>query len=486
MGMIYLVGLGPGGPGSLTVEAYNILKKADRVYVRTARHPGVQWLKSRGIDFISFDRYYKESDSFLETYRRIARHVVNAAKLCGEVAYAVPGSPFVGEQSVALVLKKAKAAGLSFRVVPSVSFIEAVAAELNLDRAERLVIADAMEPDKLADCPDKHLLVMQAYNKMTASLAKLALLKVYPPSHPVTAVRAAGTARVKKVTVPLARMDHLKFIDHLTTFYVPPLPGHGVADLLRVMQKLRGSDGCPWDREQDHRSLKPYLLEEAYEVIGAIDSGDQEELCAELGDLLLQVVFHAQIAAEEGNFSFFDVVSSITEKLIRRHPHVFGKPEKKTAGEVLRAWQQIKQDEKKQAEKASIFTLEKYLPALLAAQKLQRQASSVGFDWPEPEGAWDKLAEELRELRNAYYSGDEARIEEELGDLLFATVNVARFLEVDAEQALAKSTEKFYRRLLYVEQKAGEEGKKMTDYSLAKLDEWWDEAKKHTDPLKNS
>lgn len=486
MGIIYLLGLGPGGPGSLTLETYKILQKADRVYVRTARHPGARWLGNRGINYMSFDRYYKSSVSFEETYRRIARHVVGAARLCGKVAYAVPGSPFVGEKSVALILKLARQAGLQCRVIPAVSFIEAVAAELQLDRAERLVVADAMEPDKLTDYPDKHLLVMQAYNKITASVAKLALMKVYPHSHPVTAIKAAGTGRVKKVTVPLARMDHLGFIDHLTTFYIPPFTKHSIFDLLGVMQKLRSSEGCPWDREQDHRSLKPYLLEEAYEVIGAIDGGDKEELCTELGDLLLQIVFHAQIAAEEGYFSFADVAAAITEKLIRRHPHVFGKPEKKTAKEVLRSWQQIKQDEKKQEDKASIFTLEHYLPALLRAQKLQRQASSVGFDWPSLAGAWDKLTEELQELQNAYYSGDEARIEEEMGDLLFAVVNVARFLKVDAEQALAKGTEKFYRRLLYVENKASRGGKKMTDFSLSKLDEWWEEAKKHSEPLKNS
>lgn len=245
------------------------------------------------------------------------------------------------------------------------------------------------------------------------------------------------------------------------------------------MQQLRSKEGCPWDREQNHLSLKPYLLEEAYEVLGAIDSGNSNELREELGDLLLQIVFHCQIAEENKAFTFQNVVTGITKKLIRRHPHVFGEASAKTAADVIRTWQQIKKDEKK--ERTSLFTLENYLPALLRAQKLQRQASSVGFDWPDAAGAWDKLSEEIDELKDAYNQGHEARIVEEMGDLLFAAVNVARFLNVDAEQALAASTKKFYARLRFVEERVRAEGGEMAAYSLSKLDEWWDVAKKSLD-----
>ena len=197
------------------------------------------------------------------------------------------------------------------------------------------------------------------------------------------------------------------------------------------MSRLRSEDGCPWDREQDHNTLRPYLLEETYEVLGAINDGSTQDLCEELGDLLLQIVFHCQIATENGRFSFYDVVVGITEKLLRRHPHVFAKPTAKTTEEVISTWQIIKKTEKKK-DRDTMFTLENYLPALLRAQKLQRQASSVGFDWPDVQGAWDKLSEELKELKDAYKERVQARIEEELGDLLFAVVNVARFLNVDA------------------------------------------------------
>lgn len=364
----------------------------------------------------------------------------------------------------------------SLRTLKRVGIVEAVAAELKLAH-EELVVLDALQPKRLLDFPDRHVLVIQASDRQIASGVKRELSSLYPDNHPVTAVRGAGLPSGKKVvTVPLSEMDRLPFTDHLTTFYLPPVARHGLSDLLRVIDLLRNKEGCPWDREQDHLSLKPYLLEEAYEVLGAIDGGDPQELCSELGDLLLQIVFHCQIARENGRFTFFDAVAAITEKLIRRHPHVFEAPADKTASEIISSWQIIKKAEKKEGE-ASVFTRDSFLPALLRAQKLQRQASSVGFDWPDASGAWDKLAEELKELKDAYIGQERAKIEEEMGDLLFAAVNVARFLQVDAEQALACSAEKFLRRVRYVEERAKAEGGEITEYPLSKLDEWWDEAK---------
>ena len=425
----------------------------------------------------TLDYVYEKSHTFEETYRKIAYLVMNAARKKGTVVYAVPGSPLFAEKAVEIILKKAPAAGIRCRVVPSVSFVEAIAAEIHLPRDAEVAVVDALQQDKLLDNPEKHLFIMQAYNRLVASQVKLELSLLYPDDHPVTAIRGAGLPSGKKaVTVPLYKMDRVPFTDHLTTFYLPPVASRGITDFLRVMRRLRSEDGCPWDREQDHLTLKPYLLEEAYEVLGAINSGSAKDLCEELGDLLLQVVFHCQIASENGTFTFHDAVDGITEKLIRRHPHVFGSAKATTSGDVIKSWQQIKKDEKK--ERTSLFTLENYLPALLRAQKLQRQASSAGFDWPDDTGAWDKLDEELNELKDAYNQQDQAKIVEEFGDLLFAAVNVSRFLKVDAEQALAGSTEKFYSRLRYVEQMAEAEGRGISGYSLSKLDEWWEEAKK--------
>jgi tetrapyrrole methylase family protein/MazG family protein len=478
MKSIYLIGLGPGDPQALTLRSLKTLKKVRQVYVRTGRHPGLSILDRHGIHYKTLDSFYDQADTFTETYKKIARFVIQAAVRYGSVAYAVPGSPFFAEKTVELIQKKASSAGVICRALPAVSFMEAVRAELSIPQEEELVIADALEPDKLLDHPDRHLVIIQAYNRHIASRVKLHLTELYPDNHRITAIRGAGLPSGKKmITVPLYKMDRVRFTDHLTSFYIPPVAKYGTRNLLRVMRQLRSEDdGCPWDREQSHQSLKPYLLEEAYEVLGAIDSGNTANLCEELGDLLLQVVFHCQIAAENQAFSFYDIVAGITEKLIRRHPHVFGSGSAKTADDVVRSWQQIKKDEKK--ERKSLFTLEYYLPGLLRAQKLQRQAASVGFDWPDAAGAWDKLEEELKELKDAYNEQHKEKIEEELGDLLFSTVNIARFFNVDAEQALASSIKKFYKRLRFVEESAKIEGGEMSKYSLSKLDEWWEEAKK--------
>jgi len=476
MGTVYLVGLGPGDPQALTIRALALLKRVKKVYVRTAQHPALAMLDRHRIAYKALDVIYQKSATFEEAYRQIAWFILNAARRHGEVAYAVPGSASLAERTVEIIQSLASSAGVCCRRLPAVSFVEAVTAELSLPREEALVVLDALQPDKLLDHPDKHVFVMQAYNRPAASRMKLQLLTLYPPDHPVTAIRGAGLpAGKRKVVRPLYKIDRLKFIDHLTTFYLPPLVSRGVQDLLRVMRHLRSEEGCPWDLEQDHRTLKPYLLEETYEVLGAIDEGEDSELCEELGDLLLQIVFHCQIAAEREAFSFYDSVAGITEKLIRRHPHVFGRSVALTAKEVSKSWQRLKQTEK--ADRESLFTLERGLPALLRAQKLQRQASSVGFDWPEVSGSWEKMVEELKELQDAYQAQDRVKIEEELGDLLFAVVNVSRFLNVDAEQALAGSTSKFYQRICYVEKKANNEGGEMDAFSLPQLDEWWEEAK---------
>lgn len=476
MKTIYLIGLGPGDPQAITCRSLTTLKRVQRVYVRTAHHPGLQVLHDHHIAYKALDFFYEKSDTFAETYQQLAYFIMNAALRHGEVAYVVPGSPLFAEKAVEIILAKAPAAGITCRVLPAVSFLEALSADLRLPRENELVILDALQPDKLLSFPSRHILIMQVYNRQVASTVKLQLLSLYPDEHPITLVRGAGLPRGKRIlTLPLYKLDRIAWIDHLTTIYVPPLKCHDLGDLLQVMRQLRGANGCPWDQEQDHQSLRPYLLEEAYEVLAAIDSNDTDNFCEELGDLLLQVVFHSEIAAENKQFTFYDVITGIVEKLIRRHPHVFAGIQVENAEEVVQNWEEIKKAEKQDS--ASLFTVETYLPALLRAQKLQRKAASVGFDWPDAAGAWDKLEEELGELKDAYNEGDGARIEEELGDLLFATVNVARFLNLDAEQALAAGVEKFFQRLRFVEEQARLTGKEMSQYPLAKLDEWWKLAK---------
>jgi len=244
--------------------------------------------------------------------------------------------------------------------------------------------------------------------------------------------------------------------------------------LLEIIKTLREPNGCPWDREQTHQSLKPCLLEETYEVLEAIENASDPSLCDELGDLLLQVVFHSQIATEEGRFTIEDVISSVNQKMIRRHPHVFGSAEAADTQAVLSQWEMIKASEKSQGKDSRVMKINNNLPALLMAQKAQAKAARVGFDWADISGPWAKVEEELLELRNAQTQEEKS---EELGDLLFAIVNLSRFLEVDAEDAMRQSVRKFINRFDYIEENLQKQGKSWDETSLVQMDELWDEAK---------
>jgi len=253
---------------------------------------------------------------------------------------------------------------------------------------------------------------------------------------------------------------------------------YGIDDLLKIMTMLRSPNGCPWDREQDHNSIRANLIEETYEVLEAIDNEDIENLREELGDVLLQVVFHSEMEREKGNFDFDDVCHDICHKLIIRHPHVFADVSADTPEEVLKNWEAIKA-QTKGIKKASdsMSSVPKNLPALMRARKIQKKAADVGFDWDEAEGAFEKIAEETAELKEAYKSGVDERIEDELGDLLFSVVNVSRFVGKDAEKALAASCDKFTARFRIVERLAAERGIDMPSAGLEVLDKLWDEAK---------
>lgn len=244
--------------------------------------------------------------------------------------------------------------------------------------------------------------------------------------------------------------------------------------LVEIMAHLRGRNGCPWDREQTHKSLRQYLLEEAYEVIETIDEERLDDLPEELGDLLLQVVFHAQIAEEEGRFDISTVLTLINEKLMRRHPHVFGKVDIKTAEEQTIHWEKLKQ---KEGKKSTVDGVPKELSALLRAHRVQSKAATVGFDWDKTRQVWDKVHEELDELKQACQENDQTNIEEEFGDLLFALVNLSRYIGVNPEDSLRGTIYKFIRRFKEVETRIHADGKQLQDCSLSEMDAVWDEIK---------
>ncbi len=245
--------------------------------------------------------------------------------------------------------------------------------------------------------------------------------------------------------------------------------------LVEIMRKLRGENGCPWDHEQTHETLKPYLLEETYEVLNAIDSKQDKDLEEELGDLLLQIVFHAQIASEQGRFTIDDVAGTIVDKLIRRHPHVFGDTKVSSSEEVLENWEEIK---KREGKESVLDGVPESLPALLKARRIQEKAKRVGFDWDSIQGAFEKVLEEFQELKDAVGRRKKKDIEDEFGDILFSIVNISRFMEIDAEDSLRKTINKFKERFQYIEKKVKKIGKKpLKNYSIQELDLLWEESK---------
>ncbi len=249
-------------------------------------------------------------------------------------------------------------------------------------------------------------------------------------------------------------------------------------ELVKVMEKLRSENGCPWDKKQTHRTLIPYLIEECYELVEAIEKDKPEEICEELGDVLLQIVFHAQIARENGDFSIVDVIKGIKEKLIIRHPHVFSTEKVKNAEEVSKNWEKIKKKEKKDR-KSILDGIPKNLPALLKAYRVQSRASKVGFDWNDIEGVIDKIKEEIDELKEADNQENKEKIEEEFGDLLFALVNFARFKDIRPEEALQRTVTKFIERFKYIEESAQKSGRNIQDLSLNEMDFFWEKAKQN-------
>lgn len=246
--------------------------------------------------------------------------------------------------------------------------------------------------------------------------------------------------------------------------------------LINIMSTLRGEKGCPWDKEQTRESLKPFLVEETYEVLEAIDEGDPSKIKEELGDLLFQIIFHCQIAKERNEFDMHDVIEKITEKMVGRHPHVFGDASYETSEEVLKQWEERKKEEGKSRE-SILEGIPKELPSLLRAHRVQARAARVGFDWEKVEDVLKKLDEELDEFREALSKKDQAGIEDELGDIFFVLVNISRFIGVNPEDALRKTISKFISRFRYIEMKASESGKRLSDMALKEMDELWDEAK---------
>ncbi len=477
---ITIVGLGPGDPAHLTREAWAVLEAAEVVYLRTRKHPTVAALRPT-LTVHSFDHLYEQARNFEEVYTTIAAEVLRLGRRPGGVVYAVPGHPLVGEATVGRVLDAAREADLAVRVVAGLSFVEPVLTALGIDALAGLQIVDAMELAALHHPPlnpDAPALVAQLYSPALAADLKLTLMNQYPPEHPVTLVHSAGTPDERTLTVPLYELDRQLDVAHLTTLYAPPLPQPGSLEgFQETIARLRAPDGCPWDQEQTHQSLRSNLLEETYEVLAALDRDDVGALREELGDLLLQIVLHAQIAVEAGEFSLADVIAAIDAKIKRRHPHVWGELAVSGAEQVIRNWELLKAQEREENHKAGSLLdgVPKALPALAQADAYGRRAARVGFDWPDASGVVAKIHEEIAELQAA---ADAETQVAELGDLLFAVVNWARWLDVDPEAALREANARFARRFAYIETEVRRRGLDLTQMNMDALEALWQEAKR--------
>jgi len=486
MSGITIVGLGPGHIQYLTREAWKVLSTAEAIYLRTSQHPLVADLPP-GIPHPSFDEVYETATAFAQVYEIIAERVLELGARPAGVVYAVPGHPCVGEATVGLIRTQAEARGLSVRLVPGLSFVEPVLAALELDALPALQIADALDlaaRHHPAFHPDAPVVIAQLYSSAIASDVKLTLMNQYPDDHPVVLIHAAGTPAERLERLPLFEIDRSPSIAHLTVLFIPPLPQASAFESLQeTVAHLRAPEGCPWDREQTHQSLRANLLEETYEVLATLDADQPQAMREEFGDLLLQVVLHSQIALEAGEFSMAEVIADIQSKLIRRHPHVFGEVKVSGVGEVLENWEKLKAQERDEAAKSgkqsqgALGSVPPGLPALIQADTYQRRAARVGFDWPDISGVKAKVHEEIAEVEAVTEPLD---LEDEIGDLLFAVVNWARWLEIDPEAALRRANAKFASRFAQVEEAVQAQGKEMRALTLPELDRLWEEAKAKT------
>jgi tetrapyrrole methylase family protein/MazG family protein len=496
---IIVIGLGPGSPDALSLGALNALHKlrdgGAPVFARTIRHPTLDWLTENENIVVtgSFDSLYERGESFDDVYAGIVSSLIEAVNVHEVIGYVVPGHPRFGERSIEMLELRAAQEGFSIEMIGSQSYLDAVlAAEMGpttpmrvLDALDLIHAPGAFEAEPEPLDPSALHVIYQVYDRYIASDLKIALLEMYPPDARVIIVTAAGVAGLEKRTErALSELDRsgVEF-DHLTTVLLRPLGAPelftGYIGLLHVMAHLRNPDGgCPWDREQTPETLRRYLLEETYEVLDAIGGGDPLAYADELGDLLLQVVFHAQLARERGEFTMRDILRSIVSKLVRRHPHVFGDVVAKDAADVLFNWAAIKKVEKGAEERTSILDgVPRSMPSLMRAQEISRRAAKAGFEWESIDGVFAKLDEEIQELRDAIASDNADEIEAELGDLLFTAVNLARFRKVDAESALGAMVERFKARFHNIEGYALREGRALADLSLDEMEAVWQASK---------
>ncbi len=474
MGSIAIVGLGAGEDDALTEDTLARLGRVSTVVVSSPEGPIAERLRDEGVRTVPLEELGLAPDMTVE---RIVEELVTLAH-DGDVAYVASGYPLLREGMVSTLLARSRG---SVDVFPVISPLQVLLLAFDIDLTADLDIIDVRSLRPSIAQRDSHLIVTGVRNRMLARIAAERLAEVYPLSH---AVVVAGCQADGTFSLHMRRvldMAEGEFCDDAAVFVAPASidPPTGFDEFVRTIGELRGPDGCPWDRAQDHMSLRTNMIEEAYEAVAAIESGEPAQIADELGDVLLQVVLHAQIASDSGTFNMDDVVEGIARKIRRRHPHVFGTVVAETPDEVHRNWDDIKRQEKADSAVEEISgTLDGIahtLPSLMYAQKMSRRAVAVGFEWETLDDVWDKVHEEIDELKETQPGSPEAV--EEIGDLLFTVVNLARKQGIDAETALRSASEKFRGRFEQMERSAIESGTSIEKLGLSELESLWNKAK---------
>ena len=477
---VVVVGIGPAGPEYVTAHTLREIERVPHRYLRTARHPSAHLVANA----ITFDDIYEAADTFDDVYRTILDRLAAAAAEHDEILYAVPGSPLILERTVQLLVADPR---VDCVVHPAMSFLDIAYARLGVDPVEASVTM--IDGHNFATASAGHtgpLLVAHTHANWVLTDIKLAVESA-TGDEPVTILSRLGSEDERVTHTTWAELDRTVEADHLTCVYIPHLAAPVAAELVRLHQLTRVlREQCPWDQEQTHASLVRYLVEETYEVVDALqaldasDATTDDALVEELGDLLYQIEFHAAIAEQEGRFTMADVAQGVHDKLVRRHPHVFppdgeDRVVADDAATVKANWDDIKKAEKGRT--GAFDGIAHSQPALAYADAVQQRAAKAGFDWPNVDGALPKIVEEAAEVRAAAATGDTARTHDELGDLLFAVVNVARHLGVEPETALRAATGKFRRRFELVEALARDRNVDLRTAGLETLDALWDQVK---------
>lgn len=469
MGSIAIVGLEPDAEGMPDIRAVARLRKAPTVVVPSATGASAGMLSSLGITPLSFSDLgiagRASTADVAEALLRLADH--------GDIALVASGYPLVREGLISAVLSRARD-GVDVFPIASPLQVLMLALDIDMTADVELVDADALG---MADLHrDTHLVVTRVENAIEAHAIARRLRSSYDSDHSVVMASGLSDGGFGLTRLTLGELGTIASVPRQSALYLPPTriePPGGFGELVRTIAVLRAPDGCPWDREQTHASLAPHMVEEAYEAVSAIDAGDPAAIADELGDVLLQVVLNAQIAADEGTFTIDDVIAGITAKIRRRHPHVFGTAVAETAEDVTRTWDAVKREERQGG--GVVADVPAAFPALVRAQKISRRAAAAGFEWEDLAGVWEKVHEEIDELTSTAPGSPEA--EEELGDLLFTVVNVARKMGIDSETSLRRTCEKFSRRFGEMERGAEAGGRALEELTSIEWDELWSRAK---------